>query len=274
MAMINSALRTVFDLLLAPFSGLPPVVGLLVVSAVASVFMLLVFKWTSDQDRMDEVKRRIHASLFEIRLFNDDLVNILRSSFDIFRHNALYVRLTLLPLAVMLVPLVLVVAQLQFHWGYEPLAPGESTLVQVQLEDGASEARPDAHLSVTDGVRVDAGPLWIPSRRELAWRISATGAGHEVLTLDLDGQTYTKSLELSPDVARRSPVRLEPGFWNEVLYPAEDPLPAGSPVKSIEVGLRDAEVGAFGVQAHWIIGFLILSIVFAFALRGPLGVKI
>jgi hypothetical protein len=273
MSAVNGALRVVFDLLLAPLSGLPPVVGLTVVSAVASVFMLLVFKWTSDQVRMEAVKRRIHASLFEIRLFNDDLVNILRSSFDILRHNALYVRLTLLPLAVMTVPLVLAVAQLQFHYGYERLRPGESTLFQVELRD-AVERRPDAHLTATEGVSIDAGPVWIPSRRELAWRISATGEGPQLVTLGLDGRSYTKALELSPGVARRSPLRTSPGFWNQLVYPAEDPLPAGSAVVAITVGYRDAEVGALGLEAHWIIGFLVLSLLFALAFRRPLGVVV
>ena len=274
MSAVNGVLRAASDLLLAPLSGLPPLVGLLVVSAVTSVLMLLVFKWTSDQARMEQVKRRIHASLFEIRLFNDDLVNILRSSLDIVRHNALYVRLTLLPLAIMIVPLVLAVAQLQFHYGYQNLRPGESTLVQVELAGGGGERRPDARLTATDGVSIDAGPIWIPSQRELAWRITATGEGSQLLTLELDGRTYTKTLELSPGVARRSPLRPAEGFWNQLLYPSEDPLPADAPVEAIAVGYRGAEVGAFGLEAHWIIGFLVLSIVFAFAFRGALGVQV
>ena len=273
MGAINGILRTIFDLILAPLSGLPPLVGVVLVSAIISVFMLLVFKWTSDQDAMDKVKRRIHASLFEIRLFNDDLVNIFRSSVDIVKHNVYYVRLTLLPLLIMIVPLVLVVAQLQFHYGYQNLKPGTSTLLKVELTPEQA-SRPTVQLKAPEGVSVEAGPVWVPSKHELGWRIKPQAAGDHVLTLELDGQSYTKSLAVSDKIVRRSPFRLAKGFWNQLLYPAEDPLPAGSPIQSISLDMDDAEVGAMGFATHWIILFLVLSVVFAFAFRKPLGVNI
>ena len=57
-----------------------------------------------------EVKRRIHAGLFEIRLFNDDLAAIFKAQGEILRHNVSYVGLTLVPAAWMLVPFVLIAA--------------------------------------------------------------------------------------------------------------------------------------------------------------------
>ena len=79
MSYLNSILRVVFDGILFPFRGLPPLVGLVVVSLVAAIGMLLVFKATSNQDRLAAVKRSIHGCLFEIRLFNDDLRAIMRA---------------------------------------------------------------------------------------------------------------------------------------------------------------------------------------------------
>ena len=95
--MVNAALRALFDALLLPFRSLPPIVGLLVVSLVVSIGMLLVFKRTSNQARLEAVKRQIHACLFEIRLFNDDLPAILRAQVEILRHNLRYLGLSLVP---------------------------------------------------------------------------------------------------------------------------------------------------------------------------------
>ena len=97
MSAVNALLRTVFDVLMSPFRSLPPIVGLLVVSLVAAVCMLLVFKKTSNQKKLEAVKRQIHACLFEIRLFNDDLPAILRSQMEILRHNLNYLRLSAVP---------------------------------------------------------------------------------------------------------------------------------------------------------------------------------
>ena len=69
---------------------------------------------------------------------------------------------------------------------------------------------------------------------------------------------------------RRSPFRIR-GFLNELLYPAEEPLPAGG-FESITVDYPEVDVGVLGYQTHWMIVFFVLSIVFAFILRGPMGV--
>jgi len=104
---VNGALRPLFDALLLPFRSLPPIVGLLVVSLVAAIGMLLVYKRTSNQDRLEAVKRQIHACLFEIRLFKDDVPAILRAQTEILRHNAKYLALSLVPMLWMIVPLTL-----------------------------------------------------------------------------------------------------------------------------------------------------------------------
>ena len=52
----------------------------------------------------------------------------------------------------------------------------------------------------------------------------------------------------------------------------ETPVPADGPIETIELAYPEAEVSLFGWNTHWLIAFLLLTIVFAFALRGPLGV--
>jgi hypothetical protein len=131
---LNALLRPVFDALLSPFAALPAWVGLAVVSLVVSVAMLLVYKRLSNQTKLEQVKRQIYAGIFEIRLFNDDFRAILRAQGEILRHNLRYLGYSLVPMAWMLVPLLLVVAQLQFHYGYEGLKPGHPTLLKVKLK--------------------------------------------------------------------------------------------------------------------------------------------
>ena len=108
-------------------------VGLTVFSLVSGVAMLYVFKWTSDQEGIDLVKRKIYAGIFEIRLFNDDMRAIMSAQRDIFRYNLRYLRLSLRPLLFMIVPFVLIIAQLQLHYGYQGLAVDEPVIVKVTL---------------------------------------------------------------------------------------------------------------------------------------------
>ena len=279
MSFLNSILRRLFDAALAPFSGLHPLVGIAVVSLVVGVAMLLVFKWTSKQDKMTAVKRQIHAGLFEIRLFNDNLRAILRAIGTILRHNLRYLGLTVVPLLWMIVPFVLIVAQLQFHYGYQGLEPGARALVEVELDKtagGLGGGRPAITLEEPPGLTVEAGPIWVPAKRELTWRIRADEQGDYELVLKANGGEVTKSVRVSDQVVRRSPKRVAAGFFNQLLYPAEDPLPASSQIRSISLGYPAGNAGFEGWESEitWMLFFLLLSIVFAFALRKPLKVTL
>jgi uncharacterized membrane protein (DUF106 family) len=277
MSYVNAALRPLFDLLLTPFAGMPPIVSLAVVSLVTAVFMLIVFKRTSNQAALAEVKRRIHAGLFEIRLFNDDIRAILRAQTEILRTSLSYLRLSLVPMVWILPPLVLVIAQLQFHYGYEGLRAGDTTLLEVDLKPAAvaSGDRPRATLDLPPGLRAEGQEVWIPSQSQLAWRLAAERDGDFEIGVEIDGAPpVAKSVRVTDRTVRLSPVRVDRSFLAQLIYPAEPPLPAGGPVQAIHVRYPDRAVPVLGLGMHWMVPFFVLSIVFAFALRGWLKVTI
>jgi uncharacterized membrane protein (DUF106 family) len=279
MSFVNAVLRPVFELALAPFRGLPPIIGLVIVSLLTSVAMLLIFKRTSNQNGIAAVKRRIHAGLFEIRLFNDDLGAILRAQIEILRHNLTYLRLSAVPMLWTLPPLVLVIAQLQFHYGYQGLEVGKPALLKVELQAAEDDAswqdapRPSLSLQAPAGIEVETPGVWIPSIPEMDWRIRPESPGDYTVDVVLDGQSYSKSVTVSDDVVLRSPSRLARGFWNQLLYPAEEALPSESPIRSVTIGYPDSSVSVFGWSLHWMIVYFVLAIVFAFALRNVFKVQ-
>lgn len=276
MELINAPLRAVFDALLAPFAGRSPMFTLVPISVLVGLLALLLFKWTSNQKALEAARRRQLAGFFEIRLFNDDLRNLLGAQGRILRATGRYFLHTLIPLAILLVPFGLIVAQLQFHYGYQGLAMGDTTLLKVRLEDSASAdgRKPDAGLTMPSGVEVETPAVWIPSERTLVWRLRAAEPGEHTLHLDIGGESLSKSLTVSDRVVRRSPLRPGKSLGARLLYPAESPLPADGPVESIELRYPEAEVNLLGIRMHWIIAFLILTVVAALLLRKPLGVTI
>jgi hypothetical protein len=274
MSVLNAALRLAFDLLLAPFAGLPPIVSLVLVCLLVSVLMLVVFKKTSNQAALAVVKRKIHAGLFEIRLFNDDLRAILRAQNEILRHNLTYLRLSLWPMLFLLPPLVLVIAQLQFHYGYEGLRPGQRALLEVDLAPEAAGARPRVALDVPAGLRAETEAVWVKAESQLVWRLVAERDGDYEVGLQIDGAPrVTKTVRVTPRTVRLSPERASSGFLSQLLYPAEPPLPPG-PVRAVRLSYPGREVEVLGYGMHWMIPFFALSIAFAFALRGVFKVTI
>jgi len=285
MSVINSVLRSVFDAVLYPFQGFPVLVGLTVLSLVLGICMLLVFKATSNQDGITAVKKKIHACLFEIRLFNDDLAAILRAQMELLRHNVKYLRYALTPMACMLVPILFMMAQLQFHYGYHPITPGDETLLKVSLAPGWEDSvpvqdadgftKPVAHLEVPDGLTVVSPALWIPAESELDWKLRGDQPGDYQVTVHLGDESATKDVRVSAErtIQRMSPVRPGPSVFAQLKHPAEPPLPKGA-VNQISVAYPRADVSLLGWNLDWPWVLLILSVAFALALKTPFGVKI
>ncbi len=277
MSALNTVLRAAVDGLLYPFRGFSPWVGLVVVSLLSAIPMLIVFRATSNQSALSAVKKRIHACLFEIRLFNDDLRAILRAQLEILRHNLTYLRLSLPPMIWIVPPLVLLFAQLQFHYGYSGIEPQRPVLLEARLSERAAAAaadRPALELELPAGVRAETPMLWVPSERRASWRIAAERAGSYVIRLRLGDDTLSKDLYAGDGVARRSPERVEPTFLKQLLYPAEPPLPADGAFASVTIGYPERSVGLLGLDLPWWAAYLLLLFAAILALRRAFGVTI
>ena len=84
----------------------------------------------------------------------------------------------------------------------------------------------------------------------------------------------TKQVRVSDQVGWRTPERLEAGFLNQLLYPAEAPIDADVPIEAIRVAYPERESASSATARHWMIAFFVLSLVFAFALKSRFGVVI
>lgn len=256
------------DAWLWPFQSLPPLAGLAAVSLAAAIAMLLVFRAVSNQPAIREVKRRIQAGLFEIRLFNAD-VRALYSMRDVLRHNLTYLRLSLAPMVWLLIPFVLLTSHLHSYYAYDGFVPGDSAVVKVRLAMStvAAGAEPAVTLSVPAGVRVETPPIWIPSEQEAAWRIGFDHPGDHDIVIVAGGTAVAKRLRVSDQVGRRAPGRYRSAFRTLLLSPAEPPIPSHVPIDAVEVTYRDRTLGFFGAKVDWLPAFVVLTLVFAWILR-------
>ncbi|MCP4897804.1 MAG: hypothetical protein GY906_12600 [bacterium] len=279
MTFINSFLGSITAQIMGVLAHLPPWIGVTLWSLTSAVVILLIFRVSSNQEKMAEAKKAIHACLFEIRLFNDDLRKIFKAQGEIFRHNSTYLRLSLVPMIWILPIIVLLISHLQPYYGYDALTPGKPTIVSMHFtstdtEGEGSTVRPEVSLQVPEGVTVDSPGIWIPARSEFSWRIVPQRSGKHELRIVVGGSELTKEIVVGDDDSARSPLRFSTGLTNQILYPIESLLPQESGVDSISVRYIDGSIDTFGFEWNWMVFFFVLSIVFAFALRKPLGVTI
>ncbi len=268
MTLVNGLLNRAFELLLRPLAPLPILVSLAIVSLVTAIAILILMRATSNQQALAATERQMYADLLEMRLYKDDLSAMWSAQLSMFRHNARYVRLSLAPALWTVVPIGLAVPQLQCYFGYSGLDLREPVLVTATLKPRGEFQ--NIALDLPQGTRLDTPAIWFPALQQVVWRVVAESTGEYVLRLRADDMVYGKTLQVSNGLARRSPVRPGAQLIDEVLYPSEAPLPDSALFASIAVAYPDRHIDVFGAQVRWLNVYIVLSIVFAVALRRPL----
>lgn len=275
MGIVNLVFGAIVGAVLWPFRGLSPWVGMVVVSLLTAALMLEVYKLTSNQAAIRRAKDRIKAHLYEMRLYKDNMRVTLASQGAILKANLSYLAANLKPLAVMIVPLVLILAQLSVWYDRAPLQPGDETLVKAALETTADPVAAGLELEVPPGLEISAPAVRIPDAHEVVWRVKALSPGAGRLVVRAGGTALEKSVVVGGGpMAKVSAIASRSSFWKRVLYPGETGLAAGTPVRSIEILYPAKSLAAFGLNVHWLIAYLILSVLFGFAFKGVFKVEI
>ena len=271
-------IHTIFNVVFAPFRGLPPLIGLLAVSAVTGVVMLLIFGKTSNQNAIRNAKAKLKAHIAEIWLFRDDLPQMLIAFVRVLANTGRYFVQSLRPLIFIMVPVLVIMVMLGVHYQLRPLRPGETVTVSVSVDDAAWARGSAVELRASPGLEVVSQALRMPSRREIDWRVRATVAGEHELTLTTPAGELSKKVLV--DQSDRPLVAMAPGrgtaFSEEFLtFPIEPPLPKQAGVHSFKVtDWPTRELHVLGLKVNWLIGFFVISLVAGFAVKGIFGVEV
>jgi uncharacterized membrane protein (DUF106 family) len=275
MGIVNLITGGIFDVLLYPFRGLSPWFGMIFVSLITAFLMLWVFKLTSNQEGIRKAKNAIKAHLLELRLFKDNLRISLKAEGRILRANMSYIACNSKPMLVMIVPLILILAQLNLWFGARSLKPGEETLVKVKIAKSADPLALDVVLEPSPGLAVETPAVRIADEQEIAWRIRAPERGPAGLTFRVAGRTLFKPVAVAgKPLSKVSTLSVGRSLLRELLYPGEKPLPGDTPVTSIEILYPARSLSLFGLSVHWLVAYFILSIIFGFAFKGIFKVEI
>ena len=158
MFIINSILGKIFEIFFLPFINLGPWPAMISVALLTGLLMLFIFKHTSNQAGIRQVKNRIKAHLLELRLFKDSLSVSMKAQGQIVRANFKYMGYSLKPLLVMFIPLILILIQLNFWFAYDSLHSGQTALLKVKFEENISLMDTPVEISASEGVIIETPP--------------------------------------------------------------------------------------------------------------------
>ena len=251
---------------------LSPLTLVFVLSIVIGFLMVIVFRYTSDQNGIRIAKDHLKAHLLAVRLFQDQIQVVLISYWRIIRSTGTYLRLAFMPLLYVSVPLIFLMVQIDRYLGYTPLSTGQTFLVTAKL--ATSEALDQASLKLAEGMAITAPAVHVPAANEIVWRLSSGTQGTGSLEVTAGGESVTKSVEVSDRIKRISPMRLHDPWWKRIFVSAEPELPASSGVRSIEVNYSERTIKFAWMEWNWIWLFFVLSLIFGFLFKTMLGIEI
>jgi len=271
----NSVLRQIFDAVFFVFRDMNSWVAMTALSLLTALLMLLVYRLTSNQQRIRAVKDKIIAHLLEMRLYKDSLRITFRAQGNILWYNLKYLGHSARPMLVMIVPLVLAIIHIDQWFGYESLNPGEAAIVKVRLKEGYQPSHEIVSVEPSPGFSIETSALRIDKEGEVDWRLRAAEPGSWDLIVMVNNQAVAKRIVVGDrSLSRISPAKVARNWIDQLLNPGEAAISETSAVKMIEIGYPARRMAVFGWRLHWLIVYLVLSVVFGFALKGWFRVEI
>ncbi len=256
-------------------SSMPSNVPLLLVLAISIIvgpLMVIVFRYTSDQKAIGRAKDRLKAHLLAVRLYQDQLPVVLRAYGKILRGTGSYLRLAFTPFLIAILPITFLIVRLDRYFGWLPLRPAQTFLVQARIEDPA--ALNEASLQLPPELSSSAPAVHVPKDKEVVWQVFAKSEGNYDIQIATAGQTISKQIVVSPGLARVSPVRLKDNFWERMFTSSETALADNSPVQAIAISYAPRVIGFAGMEWNWIVLFFVVSLMAGFIFKSILGIQV
>lgn len=279
MTSIVSAFNTVwtflFGLIYGSLKGLGPFWSLVGISCLGGILMVWIFGKVSNQDAIKKTRARMSAELIALRLFKEDLRVFFGIQYQILVWTLRYFRHSLIPMLVIMVPVMMILIQLNLHYGLRPLGIGEQSLVKVKLRDPAAlKLGTEITLQAPENLQIETQGVRIGELKEVSWRIRGVSPGHFDLVVHDGKVSVTKKVAVGGRLEGVSSLRTGAHWLTNLLYPGEAPIPNQSGVESVEILYPELDISFLGWRMNWLILFFVLSLVFGFAFKGILGVQI
>jgi uncharacterized membrane protein (DUF106 family) len=295
MATVNRITTALFDTLFAVMESWPGWLSLVVLSALTGIIALLVYKYTSNQTAIGRVHDDIRVALLAAKLFKDDLGVTLRSQGKLFGAATRLFLYSLVPLAVMTPPMILLLTQMAPRYEWQPFRPGDEVKVEVTLRDGTAKELAGVELDAPAGVELLANPdatgdvepvgkprryfakryKDFPEKNSLLWHVRVNEPGRHRLEIAVEGEKVIKELTVSDNPhARTSPIRAGASFAEQLLYAVEPPAGKDDVIQTITLEpIRPGKMSLFGLELHWVIWWLILSMAIALLVKPLIKVQ-
>ncbi|MGV8150606.1 MAG: EMC3/TMCO1 family protein [Candidatus Woesearchaeota archaeon] len=248
-------LDTIFNPWLGPVLNLPPFWAILIISLGITIIITVVYKYTTNQKEMKQIKEDLKKYQKEMRATKDTkkMMATQKKALDL---NMKYMMNSFKSTLYTFIPIIIIFAWLNMHIAYYPLYPNQEFSVTAKFAEGA---RGNISMTSVPELVIDSETQEIIEGKAV-WKAKGA-AGDYKLIFDYNTEEYEHNILITEERTYLTPEK-----------PIKD-----SKLKMIEVGNQKVHpfgenFNLFGWYPGWLATYIILSLAFSAGLRKLLDV--
>jgi uncharacterized membrane protein (DUF106 family) len=250
---ILSFLDPVLNLAFGWLLPLPPFWSILILSFILSLLISLIYKFTTNQSVMKDLKTEIKTLQQEMKLLKDNPSKMMEVNKKMFEVNGKYMSHSLKPMLFTFLPVILIFGWLNGHLAFEPIHPNQEFTVTTVFDKAAMG---NVTLFVPDGITMTGDT----TKTIEAGTASFAMKGYEglySLTFEHGGKQYVKDVEITQKREYVTPaLTVNDGTLKSIMTNHE---------KTIVI-----QIGSWGVSWFW--SYLVFSLIFSLVIRKALKI--
>jgi hypothetical protein len=228
----------------------------------------------SNPDKIKDAKDKIKGYILAIRIYRDHWKVLLLSFFKSLFYTLKYFALNFGPILFILPILFFVFAQMEMRYGYRPFKHGEETIIKIKFNNSIDID--DLNIKIKNRLPMKTEfPVFINALNEIDYKMKVVSDKTDFLRIIINDREYKKRISI--DTKNHSKAlgikKYFESSWATFLYPSEYEKIDNSEIKSISVKYPPYRIDFLGTHWHWLIHYLLWTLIIVLALKNRFGVE-
>jgi len=240
----ESFLNTIFG----PLLNLPTLWAVILLSFLISLIITVVYKYTTNQDLMKQLKDEMKEFQREIKELKKEPEKAMLVQKKSMQTNMKYMMQSMKSTLYSIVPIIIIFSWMSANFAYDPILPGQDFTTTVVFEEGAEGV---IELSIPEGLTIDGSARKEVKDGEVKWILNGY-EGEYLLEYKFEGEKYGKEILITKENRYKEPILSL----------------KGSLIKSIKIDNNPKKIlNLFGLKLSWLWTYILFSIIFSILVR-------